>query len=255
MTAKHIIISGASTGLGRELALSYAKPKITLGLIARDLEKLKAVATLCQQQGALVEILSCDLSCEFNKLKQWLYIFQQNYPIDLVIANAGITASTSPQRQLESWQQTQKLIETNVLGVMSLIHPIVEWMQQQQAGQIAIISSIGAYYGMPVTPSYCASKSAIKTYAEGLRGLLYQDNIQVSIIYPGFIKTAMSDQFPAPKPFLMSAHKAAKIIKKGLNKRKKTIAFPFLLSLGMSFLPLLPSALSDLILRNYRNKP
>ena len=250
----NIIISGGSSGLGRALALTYANKNNTLGLIGRNATTLQDVATLCEQQGAKVILIICDLSVDFKVLKQKLTAFHQQFNLDLVIANAGITASSSAQRELEPWQVTKTLIDTNVLGVLGLLHPIVHLMQQQQSGQIVIISSIAAFYGMPITPSYCASKAAIKSYGEALRGLLYEDQIQVCLVYPGFIKTAMSDQFPGPKPFMMSPKKAAMIIQRGIQKRKKVIAFPFWLSTGMAFLPLLPSSIADFILRNYRDK-
>ena len=101
---------------------------------------------------------------------------------------------------------------------------------------------------MPITPSYCASKAGIKSYGEALRGLLAKDNVHVSVVCPGFIKSAMSDDFPGAKPFMITADKAAKLIKKGLAVNKACISFPFPLNFGTRLLSLLPAFIADYIL-------
>ena len=101
---------------------------------------------------------------------------------------------------------------------------------------------------MPITPAYCASKAAIKAYGEALRGWLADDGIKVSVIYPGFVESDMSNSFPGDKPMLISADKAADIIVKGLEKNKASISFPFPLNLGMWFLALLPDAFAKRIM-------
>ena len=118
-------------------------------------------------------------------------------------------------------------------------------MQQRRQGQIGIVSSLAAYRGMPITPSYCASKAAVKSYGEALRGWLVDDNIKVSVICPGFVESELSAQFHGDKPMMISPDKAAGIIIKGLNKNKANISFPFPLNLGMWFLAVLPAGLSD----------
>jgi len=121
-------------------------------------------------------------------------------------------------------------------------------MRQRKTGQIALVSSLAAYRGLPITPSYCASKAGVKVYGEALRGWLAPEGIKVSVICPGFVKSAMSDQFEGDKPFLMTADKAAIIIKKGLVSNKSRISFPFPLNLGTWFLTLLPASFADSIL-------
>ena len=133
-------------------------------------------------------------------------------------------------------------------GVLSSIQPLILPMRTRKKGQIAIISSLAAYRGLPITPSYCASKAGIKSYGEALRGLLAKDSVQVSVVCPGFIKSAMSDDFPGAKPFMISADKAAYLIKKGLGANKACISFPFPLNLGTRLLSLLPAFIADFIL-------
>jgi short-subunit dehydrogenase len=124
-------------------------------------------------------------------------------------------------------------------------------MQRRKSGQIGIVSSLAAYRGMPITPSYCASKAAVKSYGEALRGWLVNDNIKVSVICPGFVESELSAKFHGDKPMMISTEKAAHIIIKGLNKNKANISFPFPLNLGMWFLAVLPAPISDWLMNTF----
>jgi short-subunit dehydrogenase len=108
-------------------------------------------------------------------------------------------------------------------------------------GQIALMSSLGAYVGMPISPAYNASKAALKVYGDGLRGWLAPQGVGVSVICPGFVESAMSDKYPGPRPFMLSAEHAAQIIRKGLADNRAVIAFPLPLAMTMRFLALLPT--------------
>jgi short-subunit dehydrogenase len=121
-------------------------------------------------------------------------------------------------------------------------------MRRRRHGHIVLVSSLAAYRGLPLMPAYCASKAALKSYGEALRGWLRHDNVKVSVICPGFVASKMTDRFPGPRPFLLSAEKAADLIHKGVAKNQACIAFPFLLSFGMRLLTWLPANLADTIL-------
>lgn len=244
--AKNIIITGASAGIGSALAILYAKPDITLGLIARNKERLENVAEQCRLKGAQVIIATIDVTND-SILKQWLIDFDKNNPVDLVIANAGITNSLQANGQAENWDRVRQVLEVNIYGVFNTIYPLIEPMRHRKHGQIAIISSLAAYQGMPISPTYCASKAAVKSYGEALRGWLQNDCVQVSVICPGFVKSELSTKFPAPKLFMISAERAAQLIQQGLEKNKAVISFPFPIDLGMKCLALLPSGLANQI--------
>jgi short-subunit dehydrogenase len=245
-SAQTIVITGASAGIGKALAVSYAKKGVTLGLIARNQDKLAIVAELCQQQGASVEVGIIDVTDD-ELLKQWLIEFDKRHPVDLLIANAGVTSSIV-NGEVESWQQVKQMMQINFCGVINSIYPLITPMQQRKRGQIAIMSSVAAYCGMPISPTYCATKAAIKSYGESLRGWLQADGIAVSVICPGFVKTELSAQFRAPKLFMISADKAADAIQQGLAKNKALISFPFLLDMGMRFLAVLPTDFANYLL-------
>ena len=166
----------------------------------------------------------------------------------MLIANAGVANTLGNNGEPEAWDAIKMVINTNIYGVLGSVESLIPLMIQRQRGCLVLMSSLAAYRGLPLTPSYCASKAAVKSYGEALRGWLKVYGIQVTVVCPGFVESDMSDRFPAKKPFLMSAQRAADIIHRGVNQRKACIAFPFPLNLGSWLLGIIPSALADIIL-------
>ncbi len=244
---KNIVITGASSGIGSALALRLAAAHTHLILLARRTDKLEEVAAKCIAKQASVITHSVDVT-EYEKLHALLEKIDDEFPVDLIICNAGVTNIIGKPWEIEEWRDVCKLIDTNLYGVLASVQPLVPRMQQRKHGHIAIISSLAAFYGMPVTPAYCASKSGIKAYGESLRGGLKPFEVKLSMVYPGFVKSDVSDQFSAQKPFMISAEKAADIIVKGIQKNKASITFPFPLFLGVWFLSILPASASDWIM-------
>ena len=243
----HIVITGASGAIGAALAKAYSKQGVHLSLFGRKVFDLEKIANECRGLLATVSIYTVDVT-QTEALQKILNDIDAAQPVDLVIANAGIVNYLTANHNEESWAETKKLLDVNVIGAFATVSPLITKMRLRKQGQIALISSMAAFYGLPVTPAYSASKAALKAYGEALRGLLCNDGVKVSVIFPGFVKSNMSDQFLCEKPFLMSTDKAAKIIKSGLEKNKARIAFPFLLHLGTRLLTVLPCFISDFIL-------
>ena len=127
---------------------------------------------------------------------------------------------------------------------MAIVHAVLPAMRQRGSGQIALISSLAGYFGLPVTPSYCASKAGLKAYGEALRGWLGPEGVRVNVIMPGYVASPMCEAMPGPKPFVWLPERAARAIRRGLEKDKARISFPFPLNLGTWFLAALPAALS-----------
>ena len=244
---KVIVITGASSGIGAALAHYYANPGIILVLIARNAEKLLLVSQACQNKGAQVFTAIIDVR-NTEAWRQWVKDFNLHYPVDLFIANAGAASTLGINGEPEDWNAIETVLDTNIYGVIAGIEALIPDMIQRRSGQIVIISSLAAYRGLPLSPSYCASKAAVKSYGEALRGWLKHHNIKVTVVCPGFIKSAMSDRFPASKPFLMSAEEAAVVIAKGIQKQQACVAFPFPLNLGSWILGILPAFIVDIIL-------
>lgn len=244
---RHVVITGASAGLGRALALVYARPGVVLALSGRDDARLESCAHACRARGAEVHTANLDVR-DAEAMQHWLETFDDSHPIDLLIANAGAASTLAHASDWESRERTAVVVDTNFYGAIHAALPVIERMRVRRCGHIVLISSIAALRGMAISPAYCASKSALKAWGDSVRPILARDGIRMSIVLPGFVKTAMSDVFPGDKPFLWSAERAARYIQRKLEAKCVEIAFPGLLVLGMRLLPLLPATLADAIL-------
>lgn len=239
---KNILITGAGSGLGRALAVAYSKPDVNLFLCGRNLEKLQVTKILCEELKANVLLEIIDVSDEVAT-KKWITEIEKTYQLDLVIANAGISAGTAGGT--ESFTQVKKIFSTNLDGVLNIIHPAIEKMKERKRGQIALISSLAGFRGLPSSPAYSASKSAVRVYGEALRGNLAKFGISVNQVCPGYIKTPMTAVNDFPMPFLMEVDQAAAKIKNGLEKNKSRIAFPFPLYFVVWLSTLLSTKITD----------
>ncbi|WP_175966662.1 SDR family NAD(P)-dependent oxidoreductase [Burkholderia sp. BCC0322] len=244
---RHIAITGASAGLGRALARAYARPGVVLSLGGRDAARLDESAADCRARGATVFLATIDVR-DAGAMQRWLEQFDDTYPIDLLIANAGAASTLAHVGDWETRERTAAIVDTNFYGAMNAVLPTIDRMRTRGNGQVALISSLAALRGMAISPAYCASKAALKAWGDSVRPVLKRDGIRLSVVLPGFVKTAMSDVFPGDKPFLWSSDKAAQYIQRGIAARRAEIAFPGLLALGMRLLPLLPAVIADAIL-------
>jgi len=251
VTPRNVIISGASGGLGAALARLYAREGGTLGLIGRDQDRLKAVANDCRNNGATVVIAPLDVR-DADAVAGWLRQFHHHHPVDLVIANAAISRGVDALGQPEGLTSFTQQISINLIGAANLVEPLMPEMMRRKSGQIALIASIAGLRGLPYSPGYSASKAGLRAYGEALRAFLRPHGVAVSVVSPGFFKTEMSQQFRGNKPFEISAESAAARIKRGLDKRRSRILFPWILGLGVKITDLLPAWLGDAILRRFR---
>lgn len=234
-----ILITGASGSLGSALAKHYAGPGKTLILQGRNREALSQIARICRARGALVEEHILDLSSS-KAVHAWMTALCTRIVPDLVLANAGRNTDIGVHGEGEPLAEAQALVQVNLLSVMTLFDAVLPFFRQQKAGQFAIISSLAGYYGLAMTPTYCATKAALKSYGTSLRAWLLEENIHVNAIFPGYVASPMCAAMPGPKPFLMQPEKAARIIRKGLERDQARISFPFPLNLGVWGLGLLP---------------
>ncbi|MHA1600452.1 MAG: SDR family NAD(P)-dependent oxidoreductase [Alphaproteobacteria bacterium] len=243
---KSILITGGSSGLGAALAREYAAPDVHLSLTGRDAGRLEVVAKDCTVLGAKVHVEAIDV-LERERLADWIAARDAAVPLDLLIANAGISAGTGGDGEDDA--QTRRILATNVDGVVNTVMAALPAMRAHRHGQIAIMSSIAAFRGFPSAPAYCASKAAVRVWGESLRGHLAGNGIAVSVICPGYVKTPMTAVNNFPMPLLMDSEKAAQIIRRGLARNKARIAFPWPMHALMRLIAVLPSGLVDPLLR------
>ena len=243
-----ILSTGASSGIGEALAIEYAAPGVYLSISGRDTGRLEDVATRCRAQGAEVIANRQDVTDQ-GAMAAWIAQADSAQPLDLVIANAGISGGGGGANG-ETEEQARAIFHVNFDGVLNTIWPAINAMRrrgpgqrgqgQRGQGQIAITSSIAGMMPLPGAPAYSASKAAVKAYAEALHGALKPEGITVTAICPGFVRSRITDQNDFPMPFFMDAPKAAQIIRRDLAKGRISVIFPWRLAAGAWLMGVLP---------------
>ncbi len=248
----NILITGATGAIGQALVGYYAKPGRHLFLQGRNLKLLEQLQQSAERAGASVTIATVDLTDQ-TALQQWL-AWLQHRPLDLAILSHGMNINHGPDNNGESWADAEQLLQLNLIATLAIVHALLPQMRQRKTGQIAFLSSLAAWYGLPVTPTYSASKAALKAYGEGMRGWLAPQGVKINVILPGYVDSAMSRDMPGPKPFLWTAERAASYIAKRLASNQGRISFPFPLNFGCWLLAVIHPAISQRVLTwlNYR---
>jgi len=250
MAPHHILITGASSGIGAALARHYASPATRLDLAGRNLQRLEGVAADCRKRGATIVAKPIDVT-DRSAMRDWIVAADGEAPLDLVIANAGIGIDEGVGRESEALARA--VFTVNLEGLLNTTYPAIERMAERGRGQLALMSSLAGYRGFPDAPAYSASKAAVKALAEAWRGALAARGVRVSVICPGFIDTPMTARNKFHMPFLMSAERAAGIIATGLVRDQARIAFPWPMVIGTWLLATFP-ALGDRLLRPRQRK-
>src|SRR5437588_7058465 len=229
-----VVITGASSGLGAALALLYAGPGVAMGLIGRNPERLAASAAACRAAGATVDSAAIDVA-DGPALAAWLENFDSAHPVELLIANAGTSAGPDPDTPGEPLAMTERQLATNLLGAVHTIAPMVPRLCARGRGRIVAIASVAAFRGLPYSPGYCASKAGLRAYGEALRPRLSPHGVGVTVVCPGFFASPMTDRWDGPTPFLASGERAARRIRRGIDRRRPSIDFPWPPVLVMRF--------------------
>jgi len=240
--ARVFAITGASSGLGRALALEYAAPGVALALIGRDEARLEGVAEHARRKGADVRLGQIDVR-DRAAMSEFLLAFDAATPIDCLIAGAGVTLVTPAAGAVEDLTKSADLFDVNWNGVMNALAPVAPRMRIRRAGQIALFGSIAAFAPPPDSPSYAASKAAIVAFGLATRALYHADGVWISVVCPGFVETTMANSYECVKPLQMGAEEAARRIRRGLERRKAIIAFPWPLYLAACLQQWLPDPL------------
>ena len=239
MTEKKIIwITGASSGIGKALAIKFAEKGWTVAASARrenlleDLNKFNP--NIYSFPLDVTEIENCKIIA--NK------IIEKFGGIDICVFGTGMHDPKSEKRF--NLNKIREIMEVNYFGTMNSINSIYEYFSEKKNGQISIISSVAGYRGLPAAGAYCASKAALTSYAESLNFDMQMKNVKVLLISPGFIKTPMTDQNDFPMPMIKSPEFAANEIFKGLTEKKSfEIHFPKAFTYFLKFLQILPSSI------------
>jgi short-subunit dehydrogenase len=239
----HILITGASSGIGEALALYYAQQQGVkrLSICGRQKDRLEKVAEACRQAGVEVTAKVLDVT-ETQAVADWIEECSAQMPLNLVMANAGVATTA------ETAENVRRTFDINVMGVVNTVLPSLEIFKKapsEQIKQLAITASIAGYHGLPACPSYSASKACVKAWGEALRLHVKHFGIGVSVICPGFVRSRITDKNTCPMPFFMEADMAARIIATRLENNVGLIAFPWPMRLATWLGSILPNCVSD----------
>ena len=236
MNNKVIWITGGSSGLGKALAYKFANEGWQVALSARREELLNEISKSNNNIHSFpLDVLDVEKCKEvFNK------IVSKFKNIDIAVFSTGIHDPKS-EKKLDI-ENIRKIMETNFFGTINSINSVYNYFKEKKSGHISIVSSVAGYRGLPIAGAYCASKSALISYAESLYFDMKRFNVRVSVVNPGFIKTPMTDQNPFPMPMIVSAKFAAEEMFKGLTKSNSfEIHFPKKFTFIMKILKIMPN--------------
>ena len=233
---KKIWITGASSGIGKALALKFAKEGWQVAASARRENLLIEIANLNKNIFPFPLDVTDPESCKkvFDQVKQ------EFKEIDISVFSTGIHDPESEKKL--NLNSIRKIMEVNFFGTINSINAVYDYYKEKKNGQISIVSSVAGYRGLPDAGAYCASKSALTSFTESLHFDLKKSNVKVSLISPGFIKTPMTDQNNFPMPMIKSPEFAAEQIYNGLIKKNSfEIHFPKTFTFLMKLLRILPN--------------
>ena len=241
---KKIWITGASSGIGKALAIKFANEGWQVAASARRENLLNDLNKI----NSNIHSFPLDVKDELNTKKVFQNIIEKLQSIDICVFCTGIH-DPEAERKLSS-EKIREIMETNFFGTLNCIMAVNNFFREKKSGHISIVSSVAGYRGLPAASGYCASKSALTSLAESLYFDFKRDNIRVSLVSPGFIKTPMTDKNKFAMPLIKSAEFAAEKMFIGLTKKNVfEIHFPLAFTMMMKLLKIMPNWLYFLLVK------
>ncbi|MEC8316072.1 MAG: SDR family NAD(P)-dependent oxidoreductase [Pseudomonadota bacterium] len=242
---KSVWITGASSGIGRELAIQLASQNVEIYASARRFDELQILSSVNNN----IHSINLDVSKIKDVRKKTKFFFEDgNFP-DLVILNAGVSRLFTLDKIDEKHQDIIDSMDTNYFGVINCLSVILPRMIERKKGHIAIMSSVAGYRGLPNSVAYSPTKAALINLVEIMRSELSPLGINISIINPGFVDTDATKVNKFRMPSMVSVEFAARKIIRDLVKLKYEVAFPFMFTFFIKFLRILPNTLYFYIIR------
>jgi short-subunit dehydrogenase len=248
MKAKRAIVTGASSGIGVDLARELSRRGYALALLARRADLLQGIA---RELNAVP--IACDV-VDAAAVRDAVRRGEQELggPFDLAIANAGVSIPNHATRF--SIADAEQVIRVNVLGLMYLYDAVIPGMIERKSGRFVGVASVAGLRGLPTSGPYSASKAAVQAFLEAARIELVPYDVGVTIVNPGFVATEMTAKNRFRMPFLMQSPKAARIIADGIERGRRVIEFPRRMSLLMRITRLIPDALYERMMVPYARR-
>jgi short-subunit dehydrogenase len=250
MSYRTALITGASSGLGRGLALWFARKGTKVYAAARRREHLEALAAEARAAGATIEPVELDVSDADATLSRIQELDEACGGLDLVVANAGVGGETYARRF--KWERAKRIIDVNVTGATATLCAVLPRMVERNRGHVVGVASLAAYRGLAGHAAYSASKAFLSTFMESLRVDLRNTGVRVTCIYPGFVKSEMTAGNKHAMPFLLETEEAVERMGRAIVRGEALYAFPWQLSAPMRLMKVLPNSLFDIAARKLR---
>jgi short-subunit dehydrogenase len=237
---KRAIITGASSGIGAEMAREFARRGYEVVMLARRADLLDQLAKELPHATAI--------ACDVTDSAAVHDAVARSGPFDVAIANAGVGVTAWA---VKSVADAEIMMRVNYFGMLHLFDAVMPSMMERRSGQFAGVASIAGLRGLPTSAGYSASKAAMQAFLEAARVELRAFNIRVTTVNPGFIVTAMTEKNKFKMPFLMKADRAARIIVDGIERGARVVEFPFPMSVAMRFARVVPAWMFDRVVGGY----
>ena len=249
---KCIWITGASTGIGKALALKLASEGFNVAVSARSIKNLKKLKKESKSLKGLISIYPLNINLMEKVVSTFNKIEKELGDVGTVILNAAVNEPANSQNF--SSKKLENIMHVNYVGTVNCLDPVIKKFTKRKNGKIAVVASLAGYIGFPYSSAYCPTKAALISLCESLRSDLEQYNVILQIINPGFVKTAMTDKNNFYMPFLISSKKSAEYIYKGLQTNHFEIFYPKIFGYILKILKLLPYFLLLPILKSMLKK-
>ena len=246
-----VVITGASSGIGRALAREYARRGATLGLIARRADVLLQLAAECAAPTACYAIDVRDADGLAHAARDFETKFGA---ADIVIGSAGVSVGTLTEH-VEDREVFQTILDTNVMGLVNTFQPFIAEMRKHRHGILVGMASVAGFRGIPGSGAYSASKAGAIAYLESLRVELHGSGVSVVTICPGYVDTPMTQKNPYPMPFMLSAEQAAQRMVRAIEQRRAHAVIPWQMGLVGALLKLTPRPVYDWAFARAPRKP
>ncbi len=241
MDARTAFITGASSGIGKAVALRLAREGVEVGLAARRGEQLVDVANQIHAQGGRAHVFELDVRRPKEVYETMARADDAMHGIDLVVANAGLANHRRAERF--RWDECEDMLSVNVVGATATLTALLDRMIARNRGHLVGVSSLAGMRALPGMAAYTATKAFLSRFLEGLRIDLSDTQVHVSDVRPGFVESAMTERYKTtgqPMPFLVSATEAAELIVAAIDRKEAVLAFPWQMNALMHAASLLP---------------
>ena len=245
LAGKVVVVTGASSGLGAEMARQLAAMGARVGLTARREPELREVEDSIRRAGGSAFVVPADAGDPLATRSAFRAIAETLGPVDVLIANAGLGISTSAIGF--SAESFDRMISVNLSGAAHAIEAVLPRMLRERTGQIVGISSLAGLRGLPGSGGYSATKAGLSTLLEGLRPELRRWGVQVTTVHPGFVRTPMTEGPSKRTPWMMEVEPAVQIILRGVEAGRTRVDFPWRMATLLGMVRLLPDPLFDWI--------